>query len=54
MVRAQTIDVPVKMSDPQKAPIAIQRQSDGGLSVEPAPKSGASEYDVSTYFALIP
>jgi hypothetical protein len=54
MIRAQTVDVPVKMSDAQKTPVAIQRQSDGGLTVWPEPKSGASEYDVSTYFALIP
>jgi hypothetical protein len=47
MIRAQTVDVPVKMSDAQKTPIAILRQSDGGLTVWPAPKSGASEYDVS-------
>jgi hypothetical protein len=41
MIRAQTVDVQVKVNDAQKTPVAIQRQSDGGLTVWPAPKSGA-------------
>jgi hypothetical protein len=54
VIRAQTIDVPMKTGLARKAAVAITGDRVRGLGLNPAADSGAQEDDIDTYFALIP